>query len=65
MTGSELRYNAGQLGNGWEDDVYWIESTHPGGHGAGRDITFVLAHNRSRGMLADILKRVAKSNQIL
>ncbi len=34
MIGSELGYNAGQLGNDWEDDVYWIESTHPGGHGA-------------------------------
>lgn len=26
MIGSNLAYNAGQLGNDWENDVYWMES---------------------------------------
>ena len=29
-----LSYTSEQLGKDWEDNVYWIESTHVGGHGA-------------------------------
>ncbi len=30
----QLKYTKEQLGYDWENDAYWIESTHPGGHGA-------------------------------